>query len=115
MPNMDPRTMRSLMAKMGIRSTELAATKVTIELEGKQIIVSNPQVTKIEAQGALSFQVTGDVSEVDAYKAEITDEDIKTVSEQTGISDSEKVKAALEAENGDIAKAIMRLNNTNAP
>lgn len=115
MPNMDPRAMRSLMAKMGIKSSEIAATKVTIELEGKQIIVSNPQVTRIEAQGVLSFQVTGDVSEVDSYKAEITEDDIKTVSDQTGITDQKRVRDALEAENGDIAKAIIRLNGSNNP
>lgn len=114
MPNMDPRAMRNLMAKMGIKSTEIPALRVIIELEGRQIVVSNPQVTRIEAQGALSFQVSGDVSEVDSYKAEITEDDVKTVSDQTGITDTDRVKSALESENGDIAKAILKLKSEGA-
>ena len=42
MPNIDPRQMKAMMAKMGIKSTELPATKVTIESEGKSIVITSP-------------------------------------------------------------------------
>jgi nascent polypeptide-associated complex subunit alpha len=61
MPNMDPRTMRNLMAKMGIKSTEVPASRVVIESEGKNIVITSPQVTRIEAQGVSSFQISGEI------------------------------------------------------
>ncbi|MDE1869043.1 MAG: hypothetical protein KGH60_03720 [Candidatus Micrarchaeota archaeon] len=110
MPNMDPRTLRNLMAKMGIKSSELNATRVVIEMPDKQILIEQPQVTKIEAQGSVSFQIAGIVTEMESNVAmEVTEDDIKLVSEATGISDREKVKAALEKAKGNIAQAIMDL------
>ena len=110
LPNMDPRAMKAMMAKMGIRSTDVEARKVTIECDGMDIIVENPQVTKIEMQGVTSFQVAGTVSEQERKDAvEINDDDIRMVQESTGITDAEEVRAALEAANGDIARAILAL------
>lgn len=110
MPNIDPRTMRNMMAKMGIKSTEIAASKVTIESEGKNIVITNPQVTMIEAQGTKSFQISGEVSEQEAHVViEITADDVDMVAASTGISDKEKIMEALKAENGDIARAILKL------
>jgi nascent polypeptide-associated complex subunit alpha len=112
MPNLDPRAMKNLMAKMGIKSTEIPASKVVIESEGKSIVITNPQVTKIEAQGETSFQISGQVKEQDAaVELEITEDDINTVSVATGIEDKEKITEALKMENGDIARAILRLKN----
>lgn len=112
MPNMDPRTMRNLMAKMGIKSSEISAVRVIIETSDKNIVIESPQVTKIEAQGTVSFQIMGEVSET-AKQAEIniTDEDITMVAEKTGISDKELIRQKLMEENGDIAKAILDLTN----
>ncbi len=115
MPNMDPRAMRNLMAKMGIKSTELDASEVVIRSAGGEILISNPQVTRIEAQGDVSFQITGDISERKAgagsaeEPVEVTDEDIDMVAEKTGVADREAVRKALFEENGNIARAILRL------
>ena len=110
MPNIDPRTMKNMMAKMGIKSTEILATKVTIELVGKNIVITSPQVTQIEAQGVSSFQISGEISEEQAkVEVEITDDDIDMVSQSTGITDREKIENALKEENGDIARTILRL------
>ena len=110
MPNMDPRTMRNLMAKMGIKSSEIDAQRVVIESGDVNIVIENPQVTRIEAQGAVSFQVSGDVTETAKdVKVEITEEDISMVSEKTGISDRELIRSKLEEDGGDIAKAIIDL------
>lgn len=110
MPNIDPRTMRNMMAKMGIKSTEIPASKVLIDSGDKTIVISNPQVTRIEAQGTISFQISGDVTEQEAkVKLEISQDDIDMVASSSGVTDKEKVMAALEAEDGDIARAILRL------
>lgn len=112
MPNLDPRAMKNLMAKMGIKSTEIQASKVVIESGSKNIVITNPQVTKIEAQGETSFQISGQVKEQNAVvDVEITEDDINTVSVATGIDDKEKISEALKMENGDIARAILRLKN----
>lgn len=110
MPNMDPRTMKNLMIKMGIKSSDINANKVVIETSDKNIVITNPQVTKIEAQGVTSFQIMGEISEVGSkHEIEITEDDINTVAEQTGITDREKIKEALMNSDGDIAEAIIKL------
>ncbi len=112
MPNMDPRAMKNLMAKMGIKSSEINALRVVIETSDKNIIIENPQITKIEAQGAVSFQIGGDISEnPKIIQTNITDEDIEMVSEKTGITDKDMIRERLMQENGDIAQTILDLTN----
>jgi nascent polypeptide-associated complex subunit alpha len=110
MPNMDPRAMKGMLAKMGIKTEELNAIRVTIETVDKTITIANPQITKISAQGSISFQVSGEVTEeAKDVLMEITDDDINLVMENTGITDHEKAKKALLDANGDIATAILAL------
>lgn len=112
MPNMDPRAMKGMLAKMGIKTEELNAVRVTIETVDKTITIENPQVTQISAQGSLSFQVSGNVTEERKnVSTEVTEDDIKLVMENTGITDPEKAKQALLDANGDIAMAILALKN----
>lgn len=110
---MDPRTMKNMMAKMGISSTDIEAIRVTIECGDKEIIIVEPQVILIEAQGTKSFQIAGSISErkkeTPPDVVEITDDDITMVMENSGESDRGKVRGALKATNGDIAAAIMKL------
>ncbi|MDE1855855.1 MAG: nascent polypeptide-associated complex protein [Candidatus Micrarchaeota archaeon] len=109
MPNIDPKTLKTMMSRMGIKSNEIPAMRVIIEGADKDIVIENPQVISIEAQGTVSFQVSGDVSEREKnVKIEISDDDVKTVQEQANVS-AEKAREALEASNGDIAEAIMSL------
>ncbi len=114
MPNMDPRTMRNLMTKMGIKSSEITAERVIIETAEVNIVIENPQVTKIEAQGTISFQISGEISESEKQAQKppnITDEDIELVAEQTGVTDKALIREKLIEENGDIAKTIIDLND----
>jgi nascent polypeptide-associated complex subunit alpha len=112
MPNMDPRTMRNLMAKMGIKSSEISAERVIIETGEKNIIIENPQVTKIEAQGTVSFQISGDINEsAKELQVNVTDEDIDLVAEKTGVTDRALIKEKLLEEKGDIAQAILDLTD----
>ncbi|MCL4371705.1 nascent polypeptide-associated complex protein [Candidatus Marsarchaeota archaeon] len=113
MPNIDPRTLKSMMAKMGITSSEVEADKVVIACSDKDIIISNPQITKIEAQGTVSFQISGDISEQPRdITLEISQDDVKVVMDSTGVSE-EKARESLEETKGDIAKAILMLKENN--
>ena len=103
--NMDPKKMQKMMGKLGIKTEEIEADEVIIKGK-KNIVIKNPQVVSIDMQGQKSFQISGDVSEgeVEAF----SDEDVKLVAEQAGVSE-EEARKALEESNGDIAKAILDL------
>lgn len=113
MPNIDPRQMKRLMDSMGIKSTEIDAHRVVIEGAEKDIVIEDPQVTAIDAQGNRSFQISGSIREVDKVKVEISEDDVKMVAEQSGTSDQEKARKALEEANGNIAEAILKLKQGN--
>ena len=104
---LDKRAMEAAMKKMGMKQQEIPASEVVIKSENKDIVITNPQVVKVNVMGQDSFQITGNVEEREAYVS-ISEDDIKTVSAQTGVPDSE-AKAALEKTNGDLAAAIMEL------
>ncbi|VVC02179.1 Nascent polypeptide-associated complex protein [uncultured archaeon] len=107
LPGMDPKNMAKMMKQMGIKSDEIDATKVTIELkEGGMLVVFEPSVIQIEMQGQKSFQVSGKVQE----EEEAGEEDIKMVMEAAGVSREEAMNALRECD-GDIAEAILKLKN----
>lgn len=96
------------MKQMGMSQDEISAEKVIIEKsDGSNIIIDNPSVTKINMQGQQSFQIAGQVREETAAPS-ISEEDIKSVAEKTGKSESE-AKEALE-KTGDLAEAILDLS-----
>ncbi|HQT44363.1 MAG TPA: nascent polypeptide-associated complex protein [Candidatus Micrarchaeota archaeon] len=101
---MDPRQMKRMMAQMGIDSTEVPATKVTIETDSEKIVILNPQVTEIKMNGESSFQIAGKA----VKEAAISKDDLALVREQTGATEENALQAIKEA-NGDIALAIMKL------
>jgi nascent polypeptide-associated complex subunit alpha len=111
MPNVDPRQLKRIMDSMGIKSSEIDAKRVVIEGTDRDIIIENPQVTQIDAQGSRSFQVQGEVKEVDKVKMEISDDDVKLVMEKAGITNPDKARIALEESNGDIAGALINLKD----
>ena len=111
---MNSREMRRMMAQMGIKSTEMPDVN-TVILKGaaKDYMISEAQVTMIEAQGQKTFQILGNFKEVprtgeitEALK--FTEEDIKLVMEQASVS-REKATEALRKSDGEPAKAIMDL------
>ena len=106
---MNPRKMQQAMRKMGIQQQEIEATEVIIKTPEKEIVITNPQVSKVNMMGQQTYQVVGEEHEREINTTpEITEEDIKTVAEQANV-DEEKAKEALEKNQGDIAKAIMDL------
>ena len=109
---MNPGQMKSMLSKMGIKTEVVDAIKVVIETNDKNIVIENPQITKISAQGSVSFQVGGEVHEEQKQIAvDITNDDVKMVMDQAGISDEQKARDALENSEGDIAAAILELKN----
>jgi nascent polypeptide-associated complex subunit alpha len=115
-PNIDPRALKSMMDKLGIKSKEVKAKRVVVEGEGSNIVIENPQVTIIEMSGNTIFQISGSYhEEKQEIKIEINDEDIEFVKEQTGIDDEELIRKTIEDSNGDLAQAIIKLKANNQP
>ena len=109
MPGMNPRMMKQAMKRMGMAQEDIDATEVIIKCPDKEIIISNPSVAKIKAMGTEQYTVSGEVEERElSTAAEINEDDIKTVMEQTNV-DEAAAKEAIEKAEGDLAKAIIDL------
>tara|TARA_Y100000310_G_C20326011_1_gene643024 strand:- start:75 stop:398 length:324 start_codon:yes stop_codon:yes gene_type:complete len=103
-PGMNPKAVKQAMKKMGIKQENIDAHEVIIKTSDKNIIIRNPSVQKVNMMGEDSFQISGQVSE----ESPINEDDINTVMEQASCS-KEKALEALEKSNGDLAEAIMSL------
>lgn len=116
---------------MGIDVTELEAEEVIIRTADEELVFTGAQVTRMDAQGQETYQIVGDPEsrprgeggsasavesgddavvdvEGEAAGAEIPDSDIQIVAQRAGVGKDE-AREALEAENGDLAAAIARL------
>jgi len=110
---MSPRNAKRMMQRMGMNMGEMPdVQEVIFRTSDKEIVVENPQVAVLDMQGQKIFQVTGEVNEraleTQAAKVIIPEEDVQLVADQTGKS-MEDAKRALEASDGDLAKAILLL------
>jgi len=104
MGGMNPAQMKKMMKQLGMKSEELNAKKVTIELEDGNLVIEEPSVTSIEVQGKKTYTVMG----TERKETSIPDADIKMVASQAGKSE-EEAKKALEECSGDLAEAIKKL------
>jgi len=106
---LNPRDIEKAMKRMGIQQQEIDATEVIIKTPTKQLIIKNPHVAKVNAMGQESFQISGNVEEkVTDTTPEITEDDIKTVMEQTG-TDKKTAEETLRKNKGDLAQTIIEL------
>ena len=123
---MNPRKMQQMMKQMGIDVTEIDAESVTITTtDGEALVFDAPEVTRMDAQGTHTYQIVGepetqaasagavgagetDDAADDTVDDGIPEDDITLVASQAGVSASD-AREALEAENGDLAAAISRL------
>ncbi len=112
MPGINPRMMKQAMKKMGMKQEEIEASEVIIRTPDKEIVFSEPQVSKLNMMGQDTWQIIGEAEEraIDS-SPEISEDDIATVVEQTGVTE-EKAKEAVQKHDGDLAAAIMELNNS---
>jgi len=108
---MNPREMQKAMRRLGIKQEEIAAREVIIRTDDKEIVIANPQVSKVNMMGQETYQIAGDAEERQiSSEAEISEDDIKTVMEQAGVTE-EKAREAIENSDHDLAKAIISLRN----
>lgn len=110
MPGLNPRKMQALMKQMGIQQKEIDAKQVIIKTSNKELIFNSPQVSLINMMGQDTFQIIGEFEEKPLSL--FNEEDIKTVMEQTKCS-KEEAKKALNEANGDIAEAIIKIQENN--
>ena len=113
-PGMNKKQMKQMerqMKKMGMKMEELEGVReVIIRFDEKELIIDNPSVSLMNVMGQETYQVEGQAREVELeYEVEIPDEDIEMVANSAGVS-AEEAKAALEECKGDLAEAIMKLN-----
>jgi len=108
---MNPREMQKAMRRLGIKQEEIAAREVIIRTDDKEIVIANPQVSKVNMMGQETYQIAGDAEERQiSSEAEISEDDIKTVMEQAHVTE-EKAREAIENNDHDLAKAIISLRN----
>ena len=109
-PGMNPRKMQQMMKQMGIQQVDIPAVEVIIRTSDKELIITNPEVTKVNMMGKVNFQISGNIEEKSlSIVPEISEEDVKTVVDQTGVS-KEEAKKAIENYNGDLAETIINLS-----
>ncbi|MFW6025111.1 MAG: nascent polypeptide-associated complex protein [Candidatus Woesearchaeota archaeon] len=108
---MNPRNMKKMMKRMGIQPNEIDAKEVRIILNnGKEILITNTNVMKVNMMGQETYQITGDSQEIESEPEEMfDDEDIEMIMDQTGCSKEEAQEALEETE--DIAEAIVKLSD----
>jgi nascent polypeptide-associated complex subunit alpha len=104
----NPKQLEKMAKRMGIETKPVDATEVIIRTPDKDIVISNPQVSRVNMMGQDSFQISGDVSERLPNADNFTEDDVKMVASQSGSSEDE-ARSALEDTGGDIAEAILRL------
>lgn len=84
--------------------------EVIIRLEDKELIIPNAEVSLMNVMGQETYQVTGKAQEVEIEEELIIpDEDIEMVANQAGVSKDEAEQALMDT-NGDLAEAILKLN-----
>ncbi|MFB6281355.1 MAG: nascent polypeptide-associated complex protein [Haloferacaceae archaeon] len=122
---MNPRKMKQMMEQMGIDVTEIDAGEVVIRTGDEELVFDAPQVTRMDAQGQQTYQIVGEPERREAEAADeagtddgdaggdddsggVPAEDVELVAQRAGVGESE-AREALEAEDGDLASAIARL------
>ena len=103
--------MERQMKKMGMKMEDLDGVReVIIRFDEKELIIDNPSVSLMNVMGQETYQIDGKAREVELeYEIEIPEEDIEMVANSAGVS-KDDAKAALEECKGDLAEAIMKLN-----
>ena len=109
-PGINPREMQKAMKRLGIKQEEIDAEIVIIKTPDKDLVIKNPQVSRVNMMGQETFQIVGELTEVEQSKPEVNEDDIATVMDQTRCTKEEALEA-IEASNGNLAKAILKLQN----
>jgi nascent polypeptide-associated complex subunit alpha len=117
--------MKQMMEQMGIELDELDAEEVVIRTADEELVFTDAQVTRMDAQGEQTYQVVGSPERRELGAGGdgageqagdddgdgdggIPDDDVKLVAQRAGVSPDE-AREALAATDGDLAAAISRL------
>jgi nascent polypeptide-associated complex subunit alpha len=101
----NPRQMEKAMKRMGMQAAPIEADEVIIRSADKEIVISDPEVTRINVMGQEMYQIAGSAEE--RGRGKFSEEDVRLITEKTGATEEESRKAL--EEEGDIAGAILRL------
>ncbi|WP_456375013.1 nascent polypeptide-associated complex protein [Methanocaldococcus sp.] len=111
--------MQKMMKDFGMETEDLNPKKVIFVFDDEEWIFDEPKVQVMDILGVKTYSITGKPKKVkkesikenieeEEVKIEITEEDIELVANQCNVS-KELAKKALEECNGDIAEAILKL------
>ena len=123
----DPRRMKHMMRKMGIEQEEVEGVEqVVIVTRDREIVFTAPEVVAVTAQGQTTYQVSGrgverpraavgapagtsaSAGAPPARARKYSEDDVRLVMQQTGAPEA-KVRAALDATDGEVAEAMIQL------
>ncbi|MBC7090439.1 MAG: nascent polypeptide-associated complex protein [Nitrososphaeria archaeon] len=97
------------MDRLGLNMKEIPGVEeVIIHTVEKEIVIKNPTVSQVVAQGLQIYQIMGGIVEERQISKSYSEEDVLLVAQQAGVS-KEVARAALEETNGDLAMAILKL------
>ncbi|OYT43499.1 MAG: nascent polypeptide-associated complex protein [Candidatus Aenigmarchaeota archaeon ex4484_56] len=102
-PNINPKQIEKIARQMGMKIETIDAEEVIIKSENSEIIIRNPQISKVCMKGQETFQISGEIIEKNLQE----EEDIELIMQKTGV-DKETAEKALK-EYGDIISAIKNL------
>ncbi|KSW11360.1 hypothetical protein CF15_00370 [Pyrodictium occultum] len=112
----NPNELKKQLKRLGLKNVDietLEAEEIVIrKREGRELVLITPQALVVKMPGgalmlqAFAQQVEEREAGLETVGAEVSEEDVRLVAEQTGVSLEEARKALEEAE-GDIAAAIM--------
>lgn len=102
--------MQQAMKQMGIQQVDVdGVQRVEVICNDRKYVIEPAQVSKVNMMGQNTWQVVGEaVEESLDTAAEISEEDIATVAETAKVSEEESKKAIEECD-GDLAAAILKL------
>jgi nascent polypeptide-associated complex subunit alpha len=119
----DPQKMQQMMDQFGIDIDELDAEEVVIRTADEELVFTDAEVQRMDAQGQETYQVIGTPEsrepgegsaiesgggDDDGGSGGIPDADIEIVANRAGVSEDD-AREALEAEDGNLAAAVERL------
>ncbi|RJT06132.1 nascent polypeptide-associated complex protein [Halococcus sp. IIIV-5B] len=125
---MNPRKLQQMMKQMGIDIEEIDAEEIVIRTPDEELVFTDAEVQRMDAQGQATYTITGEPESraagdtVEATPLDdgsesadtggdaggIPDADVEIVAQRTGATE-ETAREALEAEDGDLAAAVSRL------
>jgi len=119
----DPQKMQQMMDQFGIDITELDAEEVVIRTADEELVFTDAEVQRMDAQGQQTYQVIGSpesrprgegsesgggAAETDDGGSDIPDADVEIVANRAGVSE-EQARDALEEADGNLAAAVESL------